>query len=308
MIISLITVDKKRYLDLLLLGDEQESMIDRYLERGELFVLEDNGVKAVCVVTDEGNGVCELKNIAVSPSSQRQGYGRRMINYLMDYYWDKYDRMIVGTGDVPGTLGFYKSCGFELSHRIENFFTDNYDHPIIEEGVLLKDMVYLKRKMKTDFVIREAQKCDAPELRELYRNTVLTVNKRDYSQAEVEDWASCGDDLAKWEAMIENHYFVVAVNWQFGITGFSSVTPQGYLHSMFIHKDYQSRGIATVLLGEIERYAMEHHITRLTSEVSLTARGFFEKQGYVVEKEQKRRANQLLLTNFWMTKDLFIKK
>ena len=55
-------------MELLLLADEQESMIDRYLDRGEMFVLEDNGVKAVCVVTDEGDGVCELKNIAVTPA------------------------------------------------------------------------------------------------------------------------------------------------------------------------------------------------------------------------------------------------
>lgn len=145
--ISLLTTDKKRYLNLLLLADEQESMIDRYLERGEMFVLEDNGVKAVCVVTDEGQGVCELKNIAVSPDSQRQGYGKRLINYLLDYYSGKYIQMIVGTGDVPSSIGFYTSCGFEYSHRIENFFIDNYDHLMVEEGVLLKDMVYLKQKM-----------------------------------------------------------------------------------------------------------------------------------------------------------------
>lgn len=140
--------NKKQYLDLLLLADEQESMIDRYLERGEMFVLEDDGIKAVCVVTDEGNGICELKNIAVAPEAQRQGYGKRLINYLIDYYSEKYAQMIVGTGDVPSVLGFYKSCGFEYSHRIENFFTDNYDHPIVEEGVLLKDMVYLRQNTK----------------------------------------------------------------------------------------------------------------------------------------------------------------
>ncbi|MCD8091530.1 MAG: GNAT family N-acetyltransferase [Bacteroides sp.] len=141
------TDNKKQYLDLLLLADEQESMIDRYLERGEMFVLDDNGVKAVCVVTDEGNGVCELKNIAVSPDSQRQGYGKRMINYLIDYYSGKYTQMIVGTGDVPSSTGFYRSCGFEYSHRIKNFFTDNYDHPMIEDGILLEDMVYLRRSI-----------------------------------------------------------------------------------------------------------------------------------------------------------------
>ena len=67
-----ISRNKKQYLDLLLLGDEQEIMVDRYLERGDLFVLEDNGIKAVCVVTKEGPKICELKNIAVTPSAQRQ--------------------------------------------------------------------------------------------------------------------------------------------------------------------------------------------------------------------------------------------
>ena len=148
MTITQITENKKQYLDLLLLADEQESMIDRYLERGELFVLEEEGVKAVGVVTDEGDGVCELKNIAVAPGFQRQGYGRRLIGYLCIHYSGKYTQMTVGTGDVPGTLGFYRNCGFKYSHRIKNFFTDNYDHPIVEEGILLEDMVYLKRRLE----------------------------------------------------------------------------------------------------------------------------------------------------------------
>lgn len=147
MTITQINTDKKQYIELLLLADEQESMIDRYLERGEMFVLKDNGVKAICVVTNEGKGVCELKNIAVTPDSQRQGYGKRLINYLLTHYAGKYNQMIVGTGDVPSTIGFYKSCGFEYSHRIENFFTDNYDHQMIEDGVLLKDMIYLKKEI-----------------------------------------------------------------------------------------------------------------------------------------------------------------
>lgn len=142
-----LTDNKKQHLDLLLLADEQESMIDRYLERGERFVLDDNGVKAICVVTDEGDGVCELKNIAVTPKSQRQGYGKRLIKHLLTHYSGKYNQMMVGTGDVPSSIGFYKSCGFEHSHRIENFFTDNYDHQMFEDGVLLKDMVYLKREI-----------------------------------------------------------------------------------------------------------------------------------------------------------------
>ena len=57
--------------------------------------------------------------------------------------------MLVGTGDALSTISFYEHCGFTISHRIENFFTDNYDHPIYEEGKLLTDMVYLKRTFDT---------------------------------------------------------------------------------------------------------------------------------------------------------------
>ena len=78
---------------------------------------------------------------------KRQGYGRKLINHLINHYSKEYTQMIVGTGDVPGVLAFYKSCGFEYSHCIKGFFTENYDHPIIDNGVLLKDMIYLKRKI-----------------------------------------------------------------------------------------------------------------------------------------------------------------
>ena len=158
--------------------------------------------------------------------------------------------------------------------------------------------------MKANFIIRAALQSDAVELKNLFQNTVLAINRRDYSQAEVEDWASCGDDLSNIEDMIKTHYFIVAVNQQSEIVGFSSITPQGYLHSMFVHRDFQGKGIASLLLKEIERYAMESEIVRITSEVSVTARPFFEKKGYVVEKEQKRKANQLSLTNFLMAKEV----
>lgn len=165
-------------------------------------------------------------------------------------------------------------------------------------------MIYSKYNMEAGFKIRTARQSDIVELKDLFQNTVLVINRRDYSQTEVEDWASCGDNLSEIEEMINTHYFIVAVNQQSEIVGFSSITPQGYLHSMFIHQDFQGKGIATMLLEEIERYAITAGIIRITSEVSLTARPFFEKRGYIVEEEQKRKANQLSLTNFWMAKKL----
>lgn len=140
--------NKKRYLSLLLLGDEQEDMIDRYLERGTMYALEESGsVRAVCVVTDEGDGALELKNLAVAPEYQRRGYGRRMVDFLCGAFGSRYARLLVGTGDSPLTIPFYEACGFRRSHAVPNFFTDHYDHPIFEGGRQLVDMIYLTRAL-----------------------------------------------------------------------------------------------------------------------------------------------------------------
>lgn len=140
--------EKKDFLSLLLLADEQESMIDRYLERGEMFALKDEErTLAVIVVTDEGEGVLEIKNLAVSPDEQKRGYGRAMIGFVEGHYAGRYHTLLVGTGDSPLTVPFYEKCGFVRSHVVKDFFTDNYDHPIIECGVLLRDMVYFRKSI-----------------------------------------------------------------------------------------------------------------------------------------------------------------
>ena len=173
--VHLITAGKRRYLPLLLLGDEQEDMIARYLDRGALYAIYDRaeepgacgscdcdncglacehptvrraGLRAVCVVTDEGNGVYELKNLSVCPPYQRQGYGRRVIDFLEHCYRGMGRVLTVGTRDSPLTLPFYKKCGFQITHRVKNFFIEHYDHPIFEGGKQLVDMVYLKMDLE----------------------------------------------------------------------------------------------------------------------------------------------------------------
>ena len=145
--IEKITNSKKQYLDLLLLADESEDMIDRYLESGVMFALFDDDLKNVCVVAAIDKETCELKNIATYEKYQGQGYGKALIKYILDYYKNSYKTMLVGTGETPAILSFYESCGFEKSHIIKNFFTDNYDHPMFEDGIQLIDMVYLKKKL-----------------------------------------------------------------------------------------------------------------------------------------------------------------
>ena len=140
-----VTENKKEHLDLLLLADEQEDMIDRYLNYGRMFVLDDKGIKCECVITDEGNSVLEIKNIATVPEYQGKGYAKTMIDFIIRTFRGQYSVLQVGTGESPMTIPFYEKCGFVRSHIIPNFFTDNYDHPIYECGVQLVDMVYLRR-------------------------------------------------------------------------------------------------------------------------------------------------------------------
>ena len=142
-----VTEGKKRYLPLLLLADEQEDMIDRYLGRGEMYVLDDGGVKCVCVVTDEGDGVLEVKNLATAPAFRRRGYARAMLAFLEQHYRGRFSVMQVGTGDSPLTVPFYERCGFARSHVVPGFFVRNYRRPIFEQGVQLVDMVYLRKNL-----------------------------------------------------------------------------------------------------------------------------------------------------------------
>ena len=139
-----ITENKKQYLDLLLIGDEQESMIDKYLPDGTMFVLFDEEPRAVCVVIQKYPTVLEIKNLSVYPEYQNRGYGSFMLNHIFKTYRDSMNTFLVGTGENEKTISFYIKNGFVYSHKIENFFTENYDHPIFENGRQLKDMIYLK--------------------------------------------------------------------------------------------------------------------------------------------------------------------
>ena len=139
--------DKKIYIELLLLADEEERMIDEYLERGQMFVLDDEGIKAECVVTQEGDNVIEIKNIAVYPKYQKKGYGKKLIEFIETKYKNDFDIIRVGTGDSRLTVPFYENCGFRKSYCIKDFFVNNYENPIYEDGIRLKDMVYLEKKL-----------------------------------------------------------------------------------------------------------------------------------------------------------------
>lgn len=154
------------------------------------------------------------------------------------------------------------------------------------------------------YKLRKLSEEDIPVLQTLFRETVLHVNVRDYTREEVEDWASCGDSVEHMKDLLARNDYVAALNERDEIIGFSSMNAEGYLHSLFVHKDYQQVGVGSLLLSAVEKKAREYGVAEITSEVSLTARSFFEKRGYEVVKVQKRRANRLELTNFVMRKRL----
>lgn len=252
----------------------------------ENLIIVSDGQSQVAFMGIQGS---KIEMLFVSPDCFGKGIGRELIEFAIAKYRVRY---VDVNEQNPQATGFYSHIGFKVFERTE----------LDEQG---NPFPILRMKL-CPFSIRQATHDDITEIKELFKSTVLTINGRDYSQEEVEDWASCGEDISKISEMIETHYFIVAINRPSQIVGFSSITSQGYLHSMFVHKDFQGKGIATLLLDDIEQFAKGNGITKITSEVSLTARRFFEKQGYIVTTEQKRQANKLCLTNFWMAKEMRI--
>lgn len=148
--------NKKKYMDMLLMADPEEQMIEKYLDEGEMFILKEHGeVKTVCVIMLLKNRKCELKNIATREEDQGKGYGKNMILFLCEHYSAQCDTMYVGTGNCQKTLDFYKKCGFVNSHIIVDFFVKNYKKPIYEDGIMLTDMIYLKKQLESEVNVKK---------------------------------------------------------------------------------------------------------------------------------------------------------
>lgn len=229
-----------------------------------------------------------------------QGLIPEAVNRLLSRCFEELDIKRVWCGHYDGNTKsrrVMEKCGFKYHHTEEGKTSPLGD--IRTEHFTLLTREEWKR---TNYHIRPLTEADIPEMQSLFRSTVLFINTKDYTQEEAEDWASCGDSVERWKTHLSNHQFVGAFNTDNKMVGYSSMNKDGYLHSMFVHKDWQGKGIASLLLTEVENMARQFGVTRITSEVSLTARPFFEKQGYSVIKSQKAKANQLELTNFVMQK------
>lgn len=146
--------------------------------------------------------------------------------------------------------------------------------------------------------IREYQSSDCKELTELFYNTVHTVNAKDYTKEQLYVWATGQIDLVKWNQSFQEHYCFVAVNDEI-IIGFGDIDKTGYLDRLFVHADYQGKGVATNICNQLEQAVQGNIVTH----ASITARLFFEKRGYKVVKKQQVERQGIFLTNFVMIKE-----
>lgn len=146
--------------------------------------------------------------------------------------------------------------------------------------------------------IRNYRKSDCKELTELFYNTVHTVNAKDYTKEQLNVWATGRVDLEKWNQSLQNHFCLVAVEGGI-IVGFGDIDKTGYLDRLYVHTDYQGKGVATAICNQLEQVVGGNIVTH----ASITARPFFEKRGYKVIKEQQVERQGIFLTNYIMKKE-----
>ena len=146
-------------------------------------------------------------------------------------------------------------------------------------------------------ILREYRPADCPQLADLFYHTVHTVNTKDYTEEQVNAWATGQVDLEAWDRSFREHYTVVAEENGL-LVGFGDIDQTGYLDRLYVHKDFQGRGIATAVCNQLEQAVAGSIVTH----ASLTARPFFEKRGYAVLREQQVERRGVWLTNYVMEK------
>lgn len=151
--------------------------------------------------------------------------------------------------------------------------------------------------------VRELRAGEEPVLFRLFQDTIRNVNIRDYTRSQLEAWAHEGLGPEIWaEKMQSIRPFVVQV--QKVIVGYSDLQPDGLIDHLYVHHEWQRRGVGRTLMAEIERRARVGEIGRLETHASITARPFFEAFAFEVVREQELEMQGELLKNFVMRRIL----
>jgi putative acetyltransferase len=135
-------------------------------------------------------------------------------------------------------------------------------------------------------ILRPCRPTDAAVLLSLCKDTIRRVNSRDYAPDQIAAWASDEIDPALWANRFEGRFALVAEVDDI-IAGFVDMTPEGYLDRLFVSADHQGQGIATALIEAVFAEAIRLGLSKIDVQVSLTARPFFEKQGFVITENRR---------------------
>lgn len=154
--------------------------------------------------------------------------------------------------------------------------------------------------MKNNMEIRKAVDADLPQIKTVFRSAVLCGCSKDYDERQLKAWVEKADD-ARWSELWQSDLVFLVAIIKGRIVGFASVSPSGYIHSLFVDADFQGRGVASALMEVVFQYAEAHQIHRLTSEVSITARPFFLKRGFRIDQQQEVEVCGVTLTNYQMS-------
>ena len=161
--------------------------------------------------------------------------------------------------------------------------------------------IYKKEFNEVIMIIREYKPIDCAIMARLFYDTVHTINVKDYTNEQINAWATGNVDLESWNcSFLTNNTLIAEIDGK--VVGFADMDKKGYLDRLYVHRDFQRKGIASALVDELERLAREDGLLNFETYAPITAKPFFEKQGYVVEAENKAIRNGITLVNYKMVK------
>ncbi len=160
-----------------------------------------------------------------------------------------------------------------------------------------------KNNLQSTFTIRTATEADLKQIQTLFKETIETSCTADYSPEQIQVWASSADNNDRWIGKIRNQFFIIILDTQ-KIIGFASLENHSLVDMLYVHKDYQRQAVASQLFEALLTEAKRGEATELTSNVSITAKAFFEKNGFETISERKNKIGKVVIINFSMRKGL----
>lgn len=270
---------------------EHKNTVLDFMEKGLAVCAEEDGkiIGTLLFLKDEG----QLCFLAVDAAYRRRHTAEKMVKLALEEIPENIDVTVTTYREVDpegvAARAFYKSLGFE-----EGALKEEFGSPV-QEFVLRGGK---RRNIKNKILIREYNPSDCKRITELFYDTVHKINIKDYDEKQIEAWAGQIPDIEVWNRSFLEHFTVVALI-DGEIAGFGDMDKNGYLDRLYVDSRHQGEGIASAICDSLENRVKAKEYTTFAS---ITAKGFFEKRGYITERENFVNRNGIILKNYFMTK------